>query len=196
MLLDELLNYPFSTRHPAATAPALAVLQHQVDAALILDYDVDVDALPEPRLIPHLVQRDPAAGGVYPNGGASMWVLRVLSGFLWVAGIFWFIPAAWSLFFRDQMDSLGAWHRMMAGCAFFGIAALVNIYEKLDQIAKGLQRLGSPSMNAQRQPLSDRVKHLAIDPAKKIEAIKVYREETGAGLAEAKEAVEAFINSK
>ena len=45
-------------------------------------------------------------------------------------------------------------------------------------------------------PPSDRVKEIARDPNRKIEAIKVYREETGAGLAEAKEAVEAFINSK
>jgi ribosomal protein L7/L12 len=45
-------------------------------------------------------------------------------------------------------------------------------------------------------PLSDRVKQLASDPARKIEAIKVYREETGAGLAEAKEAVEAYIHSR
>lgn len=43
--------------------------------------------------------------------------------------------------------------------------------------------------------LSDRVKELARDPNRKIEAIKVYREETGAGLAEAKETVEAFIDS-
>jgi ribosomal protein L7/L12 len=45
-------------------------------------------------------------------------------------------------------------------------------------------------------PLSERVKQLANDPSRKIEAIKVYREETGAGLAEAKEAVEAYIHSK
>jgi ribosomal protein L7/L12 len=44
-------------------------------------------------------------------------------------------------------------------------------------------------------PLSDRVKELARDPARKIEAIKVYREETGVGLAEAKEAVEAYQQS-
>lgn len=44
-------------------------------------------------------------------------------------------------------------------------------------------------------PLSDRVKEIARDPARKIEAIKTYREETGAGLADAKEAVEAHINS-
>lgn len=43
--------------------------------------------------------------------------------------------------------------------------------------------------------LSDRVKELARDPSRKIEAIKVYRQETGAGLAEAKETVEAFIHS-
>lgn len=45
-------------------------------------------------------------------------------------------------------------------------------------------------------PLSDRVEQLADDPARKIEAIKVYREETGEGLAEAKEAVEAYIHGK
>jgi Ribosomal protein L7/L12 C-terminal domain len=43
--------------------------------------------------------------------------------------------------------------------------------------------------------MSDRVKDLARDPSRKIEAIKAYREETGAGLAEAKQAVEAFIES-
>ena len=42
-------------------------------------------------------------------------------------------------------------------------------------------------------PPSDRVKEIARDPARKIEAIKVYREETGASLADAKAAVEAFI---
>ena len=44
-------------------------------------------------------------------------------------------------------------------------------------------------------PLSDRVKELARHPTRKIQAIKVYREETGAGLAEAKAAVEAYIHS-
>ena len=49
---------------------------------------------------------------------------------------------------------------------------------------------------AQGLPLSERVMQLAADPARKIEAIKVYREESGAGLAEAKEAVEAYIHSQ
>jgi ribosomal protein L7/L12 len=45
-------------------------------------------------------------------------------------------------------------------------------------------------------PLSERVQEIARDPARKIEAIKVYREESGAGLAEAKDAVELYINSQ
>ena len=45
-------------------------------------------------------------------------------------------------------------------------------------------------------PLSDRVKQMAVDPGRKIEAIIAYREETGAGLAEAKEAIESFANGK
>jgi hypothetical protein len=45
------------------------------------------------------------------------------------------------------------------------------------------------------EALSERVKALARDPNKKIEAIHVYREETGAELAEAKNAVEAYIQS-
>jgi ribosomal protein L7/L12 len=44
-------------------------------------------------------------------------------------------------------------------------------------------------------PLSDRVKAVAADPGRKIEAIKLLREETGAGLAEAKAAVEAYTRT-
>jgi ribosomal protein L7/L12 len=42
---------------------------------------------------------------------------------------------------------------------------------------------------------SDRVKELAREPKRKIEAIKAYREETGTSLVEAKNAVKEFINS-
>jgi hypothetical protein len=41
--------------------------------------------------------------------------------------------------------------------------------------------------------LSEKVQEIARDPSRKIEAIKAYREETGVGLAEAKEAVEEFM---
>jgi hypothetical protein len=43
--------------------------------------------------------------------------------------------------------------------------------------------------------LSEDVKALADDPAKKIAAIKLHREQTGLGLKEAKDAVEAYIQS-
>lgn len=42
-------------------------------------------------------------------------------------------------------------------------------------------------------PLSERCQEAARDPARKFEAIRIYREETGQGLREAKAAVEAFI---
>lgn len=41
-------------------------------------------------------------------------------------------------------------------------------------------------------PLSDEVKALASDPTRKIQAIKAYREQTGVGLREAKDAIEAY----
>jgi len=44
--------------------------------------------------------------------------------------------------------------------------------------------------------LSERVKQIALDPQRKIEAIKLYREETKVSLREAKEAIETFISLK
>jgi hypothetical protein len=44
--------------------------------------------------------------------------------------------------------------------------------------------------------LSEEVQALANDPAKKIQAIKLHREQTGIGLKEAKEAVEAWMGSR
>jgi Ribosomal protein L7/L12 C-terminal domain len=44
--------------------------------------------------------------------------------------------------------------------------------------------------------LSEEVKTLANDPARKIEAIKLHREQSGAGLKEAKDAVETYMASR
>ena len=75
----------------------------------------------------------------------------------------------------------------------FGVAVSLSIlFSVLAIRERGREARGSGDQAA----LSDRVKQLASDPSQKIEAIKVYREETGASLVEAKEAVEAFINSK
>jgi len=49
---------------------------------------------------------------------------------------------------------------------------------------------------SQNAPASERVKLLAVDPKRKIEAIRVYRQETGAGLKVAKDVVEAWVSSQ
>ena len=64
--------------------------------------------------------------------------------------------------------------------------------ERMAKIQQGI----NPDQRLPRRPLSDRVKELARDPTRKIEAIKVYREETGASLVEAKEAVETYTDSR
>ena len=61
---------------------------------------------------------------------------------------------------------------------------LRRIEKKLDMI---LNHLG-----LEYQPFTERVR-LAADGGKKIEAIKLYREETGVGLVQAKEDVEAYM---
>ncbi|MEK6700798.1 MAG: ribosomal protein L7/L12 [Planctomycetota bacterium] len=69
----------------------------------------------------------------------------------------------------------------------FTIARLDRIERKLDLI---IQHLGIA--DAERDTVLTKVLDLAKDPKKKIQAIKRYRELTGAGLAEAKAAVEAM----
>jgi hypothetical protein len=44
--------------------------------------------------------------------------------------------------------------------------------------------------------LADRVKDIARDPARRLEAIKVYGQETGSGLAAAKQAVETYVSTQ
>jgi hypothetical protein len=83
----------------------------------------------------------------------------------------------------------------LALAIYFTATAWFKHRERMAKIEHGLDP-DRPIWPIPRQPPSERVMQLASDPARKIEAIKVYREETGAGLAEAKEAVEAFINSR
>lgn len=61
---------------------------------------------------------------------------------------------------------------------------------KLDQIFKEMNISSDVATS-----MSEGWKKLASDPKQKIEAIKLYREETGAGLAEAKDAVERYALS-
>jgi ribosomal protein L7/L12 len=94
------------------------------------------------------------------------------------------------------------------GLLLFGVVVftLFTIAQRLDTILRqmlllqrkadlALTHLGVPPP-PDHSPLSERVKELAAHPAQKIEAIKAYREETGAGLKEAKDAVEKWMHEK
>jgi ribosomal protein L7/L12 len=82
---------------------------------------------------------------------------------------------------------------------FIGAVALVVVLalilirnirsERSEGTVRPASRRPSPSLPA----LSQQVKDIARDPHRKIAAIKAYREETGLGLREAKDAVEAFL---
>ena len=72
-------------------------------------------------------------------------------------------------------------------------AQLARLERKVDLI---LQHLGITYVEtAPPCPLSPEVQDLARDPSRKIAAIKLHREQTGVGLKEAKDAVEAFIET-
>lgn len=78
-------------------------------------------------------------------------------------------------------------------CAIYYTAtAWFKHRERMEKIEQGID----PDQPVASQPPSDRVNQLASDPTKKIVAIKVYREETGASLAQAKQAVEALAKSR
>jgi hypothetical protein len=67
---------------------------------------------------------------------------------------------------------------------------LRRLEQKVDLI---LKHLGLEYRDAISDLLSERVRALADDPSQKIAAIKLHRKETGCGLREAKEAIEAYI---
>jgi hypothetical protein len=67
---------------------------------------------------------------------------------------------------------------------------LARLEEKLDLLLTHAGLDYTPPPKAQWQGLADE------GPARKISAIKAYREETGSGLAEAKRAVEEYIEGR
>ena len=93
-----------------------------------------------------------------------------------------------------EMPTIGA-------IIFFGIVTLMlvfRIYVQTIQIERSVGRIAIHLGIDVTKPaeMSERVKELARDPARKIEAIKAFRDETGAGLAEAKGAVEHYIRTQ
>lgn len=73
-------------------------------------------------------------------------------------------------------------------------ARLARLERKIDAI---LRHLNMEYVDpASPECLSEEVQTLANDPAKKIQAIKLHREQTGLGLKEAKDAVEAYMSRR
>jgi hypothetical protein len=94
-------------------------------------------------------------------------------GIVVIVGLFSGGRAAWSLYKPSD------------------VARLRRVEAKLDLM---LKHLGLEYKDpATASGLSEEVKALADDPAQKIKAIAVHRQQTGLGLKEAKDAVEAYI---
>jgi ribosomal protein L7/L12 len=105
------------------------------------------------------------------------WFILFLIGFGSVVGIAHLLNSS----DRAQLAAGGAMS------VLFLMAALHAAY------AQGLRK-GRKESSKEGLPLSDHVKELARDPARKSEAIRACQEETGTGLVEAREAVEAYID--
>lgn len=73
-------------------------------------------------------------------------------------------------------------------------ARLARLERKIDAILRYLHIEHVDPGSA--EGLSEEVQALANDPMKKIQAIKLHREQTGLGLKEAKDAVEAYISRR
>ena len=82
---------------------------------------------------------------------------------------------------------------VFAGAAAYSAretARLRRMERKLDAL---LKHLGVPPAPIVPGELSDEVQDLALIPERRIEAIKLHREQTGRSLADAKRDVDAFI---
>jgi hypothetical protein len=73
-------------------------------------------------------------------------------------------------------------------------ACLARVERKLDAILRHLKVECVDPTSADE--LSEEVKKLADDPGRKNQAIKLHREQTGLGLKDAKDAVEAYVDDK
>jgi ribosomal protein L7/L12 len=72
-------------------------------------------------------------------------------------------------------------------------ADLRRVERKLDALLK--QQGVPPPVPPVVGEVSDEVQQIALDPTRRIEAIKLHREQTGCGLADAKRDVERFIRN-
>jgi ribosomal protein L7/L12 len=75
--------------------------------------------------------------------------------------------------------------------AVVALSRAAAVQRRFDLLVRGLDLDLTDRLN-----LSAAVKELAADPARKLDAIRTYREETGTDLATAKAAVELYLASR
>ena len=90
---------------------------------------------------------------------------------------------------------------IIGAVCIFGIVTLmlvIRVYSQTLQLQRKIDLIGQKLGIELSKPgeLSERIKEIARDPGRTIAAIKAYREETGTDLADAKNAVEAYIRSQ
>lgn len=86
-------------------------------------------------------------------------------------------------------ESRGLWDLLFSGG---DDGRLARLEAKVEQICRHL----GLSAGHDARPLSAEVKALARQPRKKFAAVKLHREQTGAGLQEAEEAVAAYLRAR
>ena len=95
------------------------------------------------------------------------------------------------------MDALA--YLFLSLTALIIILSIDSTVKRLDRKLKRIDMSLSLILNRMEiefpSRLSERVKQMALDPDRTIEAIKLYREETNVSLKEAKEAVEDFLKN-
>ncbi|HEY2786214.1 MAG TPA: ribosomal protein L7/L12 [Fimbriiglobus sp.] len=89
------------------------------------------------------------------------------------------------------------WSFVACVAALLAYTLIFQLLSKVGQLQRQmnliLKQLGiDPTKTPE---ISDRVKEIATDPSRKIEAIKLVRDETGVGLAEAKRIVEGITQN-
>ena len=91
---------------------------------------------------------------------------------------------------------MDAAYPILAGLMLGFLAVLALRFHRTDRLEGKVDLILAQLGIAFPPEPSERVKTIARDPARKIEAIKSYREETGLGLKEAKDAVESAIRAE
>ena len=88
----------------------------------------------------------------------------------------------------------------LSGVLLFGVLLGITLSDRMRKLSRRMDAIDRKfSLLPEYPELEKNLKpwqKLALDPSSKIQAVKAYRDETGAGLAAAKEAVETWMKAR